>query len=87
MRKVVRHVVVTMKTLSLARRAAWLRSARCLARSRGVGLCLRGWGDWRERSLIDGTRTPKSSVGRLRGAPEPVVNRQLSGSNLRGVAS
>eukprot|EP00965_Chrysotila_dentata_P014920 493495-Pleurochrysis_carterae.AAC.1 len=59
-----------MKTSSSAiRSAAWLWSARSLAKSRGVGFCSRGWGCCRERSLTEGTRTPDSSVRRLRGAP------------------
>eukprot|EP00965_Chrysotila_dentata_P107510 3551711-Pleurochrysis_carterae.AAC.2 len=55
-------------------------------KTRSVGFCSRGWGNWRKRSLIDDTRTPESSVRRLRGAPASVVDRQRSGSNLRGVA-
>eukprot|EP00965_Chrysotila_dentata_P100957 3334490-Pleurochrysis_carterae.AAC.1 len=64
-----------MKTSSSARSAAWLRSARSLAKSRGVGFYSRGWGYCRERSLMEGTRTPDSSVRCLRGAPASVVER------------
>eukprot|EP00965_Chrysotila_dentata_P073459 2426502-Pleurochrysis_carterae.AAC.1 len=75
-----------MKTSSSAQCAAWLRSARSLAKSRSVSFCSRGWGNCRERSLIEGATAPESSVRRLRGAPASVVERQQSGSNLRGVA-
>eukprot|EP00965_Chrysotila_dentata_P203984 6182065-Pleurochrysis_carterae.AAC.2 len=51
-----------MKTSSLARCAACLSSARSFARSRDVGFCSRGWGNSRERSLIEGTMMPESSV-------------------------
>eukprot|EP00965_Chrysotila_dentata_P193960 6176065-Pleurochrysis_carterae.AAC.4 len=56
------------------------------ARSRGVDSCLRGWESWRQKSMIESTTTPESSARRLRGAPASVVDRQRSGSNLRGVA-
>eukprot|EP00965_Chrysotila_dentata_P085587 2823384-Pleurochrysis_carterae.AAC.1 len=75
-----------MKKSSSAKFAGWLSSARSLAKSRGVGFCSRGWRNYREGSLIKLTTTPESSVRRLRGAPASVVERQRSGSNLRGVA-
>eukprot|EP00965_Chrysotila_dentata_P225137 6194576-Pleurochrysis_carterae.AAC.1 len=65
-----------MKTSSLAKCAAWLRRAKSLAKSRGVGFCSRGWGNCRERSLMEGTTSPESSVRCLRGAPASVVDRQ-----------
>eukprot|EP00965_Chrysotila_dentata_P098443 3253999-Pleurochrysis_carterae.AAC.2 len=40
-----------------------------IARSRGVSCCSRGWRNWRERSMMEGTTTPESSARCLRGAP------------------
>eukprot|EP00965_Chrysotila_dentata_P130272 4307460-Pleurochrysis_carterae.AAC.1 len=62
-----------MKTSSSAKCAAWLSSARSLAKSRGVEFCSRGWGNCRARSSIEGTTTPELSVRRLRGAPASVA--------------
>eukprot|EP00965_Chrysotila_dentata_P204117 6182143-Pleurochrysis_carterae.AAC.2 len=57
-----------------------------LARSQGMGSCSNGCGNCPERSLMEGTRSPDSSVRRFLGAPASVVDLQRSGSNLLGVA-
>eukprot|EP00965_Chrysotila_dentata_P231109 6198161-Pleurochrysis_carterae.AAC.2 len=85
-REAVRQVVSDDEDVVVGKACSEAEERMVVSQVTRRGLLFEGMGNGREISLIEGTTTPESSARCLRGAPASVVDRQRSGSNLRGVA-
>eukprot|EP00965_Chrysotila_dentata_P006154 201078-Pleurochrysis_carterae.AAC.1 len=73
MREVVRHVVSDDEDVVVGKARSVVEEGKVIRKVTRRGFCSKGWGNWRKISFIEGTRTPESSVRRLRGAQASTV--------------